>query len=127
MMSHSSAPSARARMADPALSLIVPVYNERESLAELHRQIAAVASERELIVEVIFVDDGSRDGSWDVIKQLAASDQRVRGLRFRRNYGKAAAYQAGFSVIRGSRIMTMDADLQDDPAEIPHFLAELDK
>src|SRR5262249_29672620 len=108
-------------------SLIIPVYNERESLAELHRQISAVSSERELSVEIIFVDDGSRDGSWDVVKQLAASDARVRGLRFRRNFGKAAALQAGFAAARGSRIVTMDADLQDDPAEIPHFLAELDK
>jgi dolichol-phosphate mannosyltransferase len=86
-----------------------------------------VSNERELNVEIIFVDDGSRDGSWDVVKQLAASDARVRGLRFRRNFGKAAALQAGFAAARGSRIVTMDADLQDDPAEIPHFLAELDK
>jgi dolichol-phosphate mannosyltransferase len=114
-------------MNDPALSLIIPVYNERESLVELHRQITAVATERELNVEIIFVDDGSRDGSWDVVKELAVSTPRVRGLRFRRNFGKAAAYQAGFSAARGSRIVTMDADLQDDPAEIPHFLAELDK
>src|SRR5262245_36356960 len=106
-MSHSSAPSpAGARMTDPALSLVVPVYNERESLAELHRQISTVAGERELNVEIIFVDDGSRDGSWDVVKQLASADTRVRGLRFRRNFGKAAALQAGFSVARGSRIVT---------------------
>jgi glycosyltransferase involved in cell wall biosynthesis len=114
-------------MTDPALSLVIPVYNERESLAELHRQISTVSSERELNVEIIFVDDGSRDGSWEVVKQLASADPRVRGLRFRRNFGKAAALQAGFTIARGSRIVTMDADLQDDPAEIPNFLAELDK
>jgi dolichol-phosphate mannosyltransferase len=114
-------------MTDPALSLVVPVYNERESLAELHQQIASVAGDRELKIEIIFVDDGSRDESWDVIKQLAASDARCRGLRFRRNFGKAAALQAGFAAVRGLRVVTMDADLQDDPAEVPNFLAELDK
>lgn len=114
-------------MSEPALSLVVPVYNEQESLAELHRQIAAVACERTPDVEIIFVDDGSRDGSWDAVKQLASADTRVRGLRFRRNFGKAAALQAGFREARGSRIVTLDADLQDDPAEIPNFLAEMDK
>jgi glycosyltransferase involved in cell wall biosynthesis len=111
-------------MTDPALSLVVPVYNERESLAELHAQIAAATGE--LSIEIIFVDDGSRDGSWEVIRELAAADPRVRGLRFRRNFGKAAALQAGFDAARGSRLITLDADLQDDPAEIPNFLKQLD-
>jgi dolichol-phosphate mannosyltransferase len=114
-------------MADPKLSLVIPVYNERESLAELHRQIAAVASEGSLEIEILFIDDGSRDSSWEVVKQLAANDPRVRGIRFRRNFGKAAALQAGFHAARGSHVITMDADLQDDPAEIPNFLAELSK
>lgn len=114
-------------MPDPALSLVVPVYNEHDSLAELHQQIAAVARDRDLAVEVVFVDDGSKDGSWDVIRDLAGGDARVRGLRFRRNFGKAAALQAGFREARGARLLTLDADLQDDPAEIPNFLAELDK
>jgi glycosyltransferase involved in cell wall biosynthesis len=114
-------------MSEPALSLIVPVYNERESLAALYEQISTVAHERELNVETIFVDDGSRDGSWDVVKELASRDPRVRGIRFRRNFGKAAALQAGFREARGSRAITLDADLQDDPAEIPNFLAALDK
>jgi dolichol-phosphate mannosyltransferase len=111
-------------MTDPALSLVVPVYNERESLAKLHAQIVAAVGG--LAIEIIFVDDGSRDGSWEVIRELAAADPRVRGLRFRRNFGKAAALQAGFDTARGSRLITLDADLQDDPAEIPNFLKQLD-
>jgi dolichol-phosphate mannosyltransferase len=114
-------------MSDPALSLIVPVYNERESLGALHDQISAVARERELNIEIIFIDDGSRDSSWDVVKELAGRDSRVRGIRFRRNFGKAAALNAGFRDARGTRALTLDADLQDDPAEIPNFLTELDK
>jgi dolichol-phosphate mannosyltransferase len=114
-------------MSDPALSLIVPVYNEQESLAALHEQIGTVARERELDIEIVFIDDGSRDGSWDVVKELAGRDSRVRGIRFRRNFGKAAALNAGFREARGARALTLDADLQDDPAEIPNFLAELGK
>ncbi|HVK14089.1 MAG TPA: glycosyltransferase family 2 protein [Gemmataceae bacterium] len=110
----------------PAVSLVVPVFNERESLAPLHAEIAATAATHALSLEVIFVDDGSRDGSWDVIKELAAADPRVRGVRFRRNFGKAAALNAGFQRARGDRAITLDADLQDDPAEIPNFLKQLD-
>jgi glycosyltransferase involved in cell wall biosynthesis len=113
-------------MSEPALSLVVPVYNERESLTALHAEIAAVTGECSLAVEMIFVDDGSTDGSWDVVKELATHDPRVRGLRFRRNFGKAAALQAGFRLARGNRLITLDADLQDDPAEIPNFLKQLD-
>jgi len=111
----------------PSLSLVLPVHNERESLPELQAQISAVAQAHGLSVEMIYVDDGSRDNSWEVVKELAARDPRVRGIRFRRNFGKAAALQAGFREVRGSRVMTLDADLQDDPAEIPNFLAHLDK
>ena len=111
----------------PRLSLVLPVHNERESLPILQAEIAAVAKAHNLSVEMIYVDDGSRDGSWDVVKQLAAQDPRIRGIRFRRNFGKAAALQAAFREVRGARIMTLDADLQDDPAEIPNFLAHLDK
>ena len=114
-------------MTEPALSLVIPVYNERESLTALHAEMAAVARQHDLAVEMIFVDDGSKDGSWDVVRELAAHDPRVRGLRFRRNFGKAAALQAGFREVRSSRAMTLDADLQDDPAEIPRFLAKLDE
>jgi dolichol-phosphate mannosyltransferase len=114
-------------MSDPSVSLIVPVYNEQESLLALHEQISTVARERELAIEILFIDDGSRDGSWGVVKALAARDPRVRGIRFRRNFGKAAALQAGFREVKGARAITLDADLQDDPAEIPNFLTELGK
>jgi glycosyltransferase involved in cell wall biosynthesis len=109
------------------LSIVVPVLNEADSLHELHRQIAAVASEQRLDVEIIFVDDGSRDGSWRVIQDLAAHDQRVSGIRFRRNFGKAAALTSGLAAARGDLMLMMDADLQDDPAEIPRLLARLDE
>jgi len=112
---------------DPSLSLIIPLFNERDSLVELHQQISNVASAGDLNLEIVFIDDGSRDGSWDMVKELAAKDSRVRGLRFRRNFGKSTALQAGFREARGTRIITLDADLQDDPAEIPKFLAEMDK
>lgn len=107
------------------LSIIVPVFNEAESLVELHRQIAQVASEHSLELDVVFVDDGSSDGSWSVIENLAATDTRVRGIRFRRNFGKAAALTAGIAAVQGETICMMDADLQDDPAEIPRFLEKL--
>lgn len=109
------------------LSAVIPVFNEAESLAELHRELIAVASDHRYDVEIIFVDDGSTDGSWAEIERLAALDSRVRGLRFRRNFGKAAALSAGFSEAKGEIVFTLDADLQDDPREIPRFLAELDK
>jgi dolichol-phosphate mannosyltransferase len=107
------------------LSLVIPVYNERESLPALFAEIAEVAAKLPERVEVIFIDDGSKDGSWEAIRELAARDGRVRAIKFRRNFGKAAALEAGFSAAKGSVIITMDADLQDDPHEIPNFLAQL--
>jgi dolichol-phosphate mannosyltransferase len=109
------------------ISVVIPVYNERDSLGPLFAEIAAVAAARRLDLEVIFVDDGSRDGSWEVIRDLAAKEATVRGVRFRRNFGKAAALSAGFQAARGSVILTLDADLQDDPGEIPRFLAALEQ
>lgn len=109
------------------LSIVIPVFNEEPSLAELHSQICEVAREQAYQLEVIFVDDGSTDGSWAEIERLAAEDARVRGLRFRRNFGKAAALSAGFAEARGELVMTLDADLQDDPREIPRFLAKMDE
>jgi glycosyltransferase involved in cell wall biosynthesis len=109
------------------LSIIVPVFNEAESLVELHSQIIQVASDQLIDLEVIFVDDGSNDGSWEVIQRLASFDARVRGIRFRRNFGKAAALTAGISAARGDTLCMMDADLQDDPAEIPRFRQKLDE
>ncbi|MBP3956118.1 glycosyltransferase family 2 protein [Gemmata sp. G18] len=109
----------------PLLSLVIPVFNERESLVALHAEIAEVAQKLPERVEMIFIDDGSKDGSWDIVRELAVKDDRVRGIKFRRNFGKAAALAAGFSAARGSVIITMDADLQDDPHEIPRFLDAL--
>lgn len=109
------------------LSLVIPVYNERESLAILRDEIDAAVRPLNREIEILFVDDGSKDGSWDAIRALAASDPRVRGLRFRRNFGKAAALNAGFARAAGEIVMTLDADLQDDPKEIPRFLAEVEK
>ena len=110
------------------ISVVVPLYNEAESLATLHGELARSVEANGLEpAEFLFVDDGSRDGSWPVIQKLAASDPRVRGIRFRRNFGKAAALTAGFRAARGATIFTLDGDLQDDPAEIPRFLAKLDE
>ncbi len=108
------------------LSIVIPTFNEEESLPELHRQISAVVETNDLEAEVVFVDDGSTDRSWAAIETLSQQDSRVRGIRFRRNFGKAAALTAGLRTVRGNVVMMMDADLQDDPAEIPAFLARLD-
>lgn len=107
------------------LSIVIPVYNEEESLVQLHKEISEVAEANKYDVELIFIDDGSKDRSWDVVKQLAENDSRINGIRFRRNFGKAAALNAGFAVASGEVVMTMDADLQDNPQEIPAFLAQL--
>ncbi len=109
------------------LSIVIPVFNEVESLEALHRELGEVAVAEGYGLDIIFVDDGSTDGSWKVIERLADADPQVRGLRFRRNFGKAAALSAGFSHARGELVMTLDADLQDDPHEIPRFLAEMEK
>jgi dolichol-phosphate mannosyltransferase len=85
----------------------------------------AIARERGYELDIIFIDDGSTDGSWHEIRRLAETDERVRGTRFRRNFGKAAALSAGFAAARGELVMTLDADLQDDPREIPRFLAAI--
>jgi dolichol-phosphate mannosyltransferase len=108
------------------ISIVIPVYNEQDSLVQLHAELDDVARSAQLSIEIIFVDDGSSDGSWGAIEQLANADPRVRGIRFRRNFRKAAALRAGFQESRGSIVFTMDADLQDDPHEIPKFLAALD-
>jgi glycosyltransferase involved in cell wall biosynthesis len=108
------------------LSILVPVYNEADSLTELHRQIDAACAAAQIPVEIVFVDDGSTDRSWGVIQELAARDSRVQAIRFRRNFGKAAALSAGMQAAHGEVLCMMDADLQDDPQEIPGFLAKLD-
>lgn len=105
----------------PDLSVVVPLLNERESLPELAAWIERVTSEAALRYELIFVDDGSSDGSWEEISHLAGTNPSVRGIRFRRNYGKSAALYCGFEAARGEVVITMDADLQDSPDEIPEL------
>jgi len=107
-------------------SVVIPVYNEAESLGELHGELSEVARERQYDIEIVFVDDGSTDKSWQEIERLASQDPRVQGLRFRRNFGKAAALNAGFAAARGAIVFTLDADLQDDPHELPRFLEQME-
>jgi len=109
------------------ISIIVPVHNEEQSLSALHGELDAVFAGGALgPAEFIFVDDGSRDGSWNVLAGLCQRDSRVKAIRFRRNFGKAAALVAAFQAAGGDLVFTLDADLQDDPAEIPRFLAKLE-
>src|SRR5579862_1172945 len=107
------------------MSIVIPVFNEEQSLRTLHAEITQSALRTELACEIIFVDDGSRDGSWQVITELCRHNAQTHGIRFRRNFGKAAALSAGFARARGDIIFTLDGDLQDDPAEIPQFLEAL--
>ena len=109
------------------LSIVIPVFNESESLEKLHEEITDMARDEGYDLDIIFVDDGSTDSSWQIIEQLSKKDAQVRGIRFRRNFGKAAGLDAGFAAVRGERVMTLDADLQDDPKEIPRFLAKIDE
>ena len=101
------------------ISIIIPLLNEQESLPELHSWIAKVMSTNNFSYEVIFIDDGSTDNSWQIIEQLSQQNTAVKGLRFLRNYGKSQALHAGFAKANGDVIITMDADLQDSPDEIP--------
>ena len=101
------------------ISIVIPLLNEEESLAELYQWLTKVLTINRFSYEIIFVDDGSTDGSWRVIMQLAEKDTQVRGIRFLRNYGKSQALHAGFKTAEGEVLITMDADLQDSPDEIP--------
>ena len=103
------------------VSLLIPLLNENESLPELHSWIKKVCEENRLTYEILFIDDGSTDESWDTIRKLRDQDQAVRGVRFRRNYGKSAALNTGFEEVKGDVVITMDADLQDSPEEIPEL------
>ena len=103
------------------ISVVVPLYNEEESLPELHKWIARVMKENDFTYEIIFVNDGSTDRSWEVIEQLAAEYEEVKGIKFRRNYGKSPALYCGFKEAQGDVVITMDADLQDSPDEIPEL------
>ncbi len=107
------------------LSLVIPVYNEEDNLAPLAAEIRAALEPTGLNYEVLFIDDGSRDRSFACLQDLAAADGRVVAIRFRRNYGQTAAFAAGFDHARGAVIVTLDADRQNDPADIPALLAKL--
>ena len=111
----------------PDLSVVVPVLEEAESLPELADQIRTACDETGYSFEVLFVDDGSRDRSWNVIQEIHEDDPRFGGIRFRRNYGKSAALDIGFERALGNFVVTMDADLQDDPAEIPRLIGRLEE
>lgn len=103
------------------ISLVIPLLNEAESLPELHAWIKRVMIENKFSYEVVFVDDGSKDGSWSIIESLSKEDSNVKGIKFQRNYGKSAALHVGFEAANGDVVITMDADLQDSPDEIPEL------
>ena len=103
------------------LSIVISLYNEEESLHELVKWIESVMVKEGFTYEIIMVDDGSRDGSWKIVKELAAKNSSIRGISFRRNYGKSAALYEGFKAAEGRVVITMDADLQDSPEEIPEL------
>ena len=124
---------ARAVREEPPLSsptlitVVVPAWNEAESLPVLHREIVAALDALGRPWEVLYVDDGSRDGTDEAIAALAAADPRVRGVSLRRNFGKSAALATGFQLARGEWVVTLDADLQDDPAELKHLVEQLER
>lgn len=101
------------------ISVVIPLYNEVESIGELSQWISRVMQENKFSYEIIFVDDGSRDGSWDEVQRLSTENQNIKGIRFQRNYGKSAGLSQGFFHAQGDVVITMDADLQDSPDEIP--------
>ena len=109
------------------LSIVIPLLNEEESLQELHHWIVSVMKSNNYSYEVIFIDDGSTDNSWSIIERLAAGNASIKGIRFLRNYGKSQALHAGFAKAQGDVVITMDADLQDSPEEIPGLIDLISK
>ncbi len=109
------------------ISIVIPLYNEEESLPELHDWIKKVMDAHAYTYEILFVDDGSKDKSWQVIEALAAKNPQVKALQFRRNYGKSPGLYVGFEAAQGDVVITMDADLQDSPDEIPELYAMITK
>lgn len=124
-----SKPKVTAKITEvtPSVSIVVPLLNEEESLGELYTQIVAALTPLAKPFELIFVDDGSTDRSFAVLGELHAKDPRVKAIRFRRNFGKSAALSVGFREAQGNYVVTMDADLQDDPAEIPALIEMLEQ
>ncbi|MBN2011186.1 glycosyltransferase [candidate division KSB1 bacterium] len=111
----------------PQISIVIPLYNEAESLVELHTQIVNVMQSINATYEIIFIDDGSNDSSFDVLKQLYETSRQIRIFQFRKNFGKSAALATGFAKASGEFVITMDADLQDDPHEIPALIDKLNE
>jgi len=109
------------------ISVVIPLLNEEESLPELAAWISRVMNENDFSYEVLFIDDGSKDRSWQIIEELAAKNSFMKGIKFRRNYGKAAALSIGFDQAMGEVVITMDADLQDSPDEIPELYKMIKK
>ena len=109
------------------LSIVISLYNEEESLRELNTRISDTFSKESYDYEVIYINDGSTDNSWEVIKEMAEHDNHIRAISFRRNYGKSAALFAGFEAATGKYVATMDADLQDDPREIPQMIKMIEE
>ncbi|WP_397447057.1 glycosyltransferase family 2 protein [Polaribacter sp. R77954] len=103
------------------ISVVIPLLNEAESLIELHDWIVKVLQSNRYLYEIIFIDDGSTDNSWKVIEDLSSKNKAVKGIRFQKNYGKSQALDAGFEIAKGDVVITMDADLQDNPEEIPEL------
>ena len=101
------------------ISIVIPLLNEQESLKELHDWIVQVMQSNHFLYEIIFIDDGSTDGSWEIITELSEDNKNVKGIRFLKNFGKSQALHAGFKAAQGDVVITMDADLQDNPEEIP--------
>ena len=110
-----------AEKTEKDLSIVISLYNEEESLKELTDWIVSVMNREGYAYEIIMVDDGSRDSSWKIVRELASGNPCIRGISFRRNYGKSAALYEGFRAAEGKVVVTMDADLQDSPEEIPEM------
>mgnify|MGYP006291423015 CR=1 FL=1 len=126
-MEHASLQSSSPNAERPTLSIVVPAYEEAESLPELAERLRAVCTEADLSFRVWIIDDGSRDGTWETVQDLHEDDDRFVGLRFQRNYGKSAALAVGFERVQGEYVVTIDADLQDDPTEIPALVEMLEE
>jgi glycosyltransferase involved in cell wall biosynthesis len=124
---HGRPPQQQRQEQGVDLSVVIPLLNEEGSLRELHQQLRQVLGRMNMRYEILFIDDGSTDRSFNVLRDLKRSDRHIRVIRFRRNYGKSAALAVGFEKAQGSLVITMDADLQDDPAEIPALRRKLDE
>ena len=122
---HSKSP--RSKSEDKKISIVIPLYNEEESLIPLSHELRKALYEVKYFWEVIFVDDGSKDKSLEILKEICSKDKRFKYISFRKNYGKSAALQVGFKHVSGDIVVTMDADLQDDPHEIPNLVNKLNE